>query len=107
MIGLELLIRPTLALGFLSVGIAFSVILTGTKGCVPLGSVAFDTTSDAKERPSITGEYGIPARSSKVGAMSMDKTGICSVCFAVIFGPRIQNGTLESKCVFHQMSHMK
>lgn len=106
MIGLELLIKLSLAFGFLSVGISLSVISTMSSGVVPFWPVALETTTEAKERPSMTGEYGTPASSSKVGAMSMDRTGIVTFCFAVIFGPRIQNGTSKRKFLFNRMCHI-
>ena len=56
-------------------------------------SVAFAKTKDEKDSPSMAGENGIPAKSNRVGAISIERTGTVTLCFAVMFGPLIQNGT--------------
>ena len=68
-------------------------MLTESNGAGSPWSVVLFTTRDANERPSMTGVNGIPARSSIVGAMSMDRTGICTDWLADMLGPLIQKGT--------------
>ena len=94
MIGLELFSNPILVLDAVSTGISLLVTSSSFSWCrtAVLLSVPFMTT-DRKERPSIAGEGAIPARSRRVGAISIDRTGTETFCLAVMFGPRIQKGT--------------